>query len=270
MVADVRARTRRHGRPRLIGHPAQARVGGVGPRRDVHRSAGGVPELPQALPRRQPDRGLRGAQGPPGRERPRRHPVPELRQQGPVHRAEGVLGPREDLPRRRRRRVGPALPPPRDRAGHLRELHERPHRVAQEAAVRHRTGRQGVPQRDHARQLHLPHARVRADGDRVLRAARPTRRSGSSTGSRRAGTGSSISASTPRTCAGTTCRRKTARTTPPARSTSSTSSASPASSGASSWASRTAPITTCRATPRPPARACRTSTRPAASGTPRT
>jgi glycyl-tRNA synthetase len=38
--------------------------------------------------------------------------------------------------------------------------------------VRHRPGRQVVPQRDHAGQLHLPHARVRADGDGVLRAAR--------------------------------------------------------------------------------------------------
>ena len=106
-------------------------------------------------------------------------PVPELRHQGPVHRAEGVLGSREDLPRRRRRRVGPALPAPRDGAGHLRELLERAHRLAQEAAVRHRPGRQGVPQRDHARQLHLPHARVRADGDRVLHAAGRGRTSGS-------------------------------------------------------------------------------------------
>jgi glycyl-tRNA synthetase len=46
---------------------------------------------------------------------------------------------------------GPLLPAPRDRAGHLRELLERAHREPQEAAVRHRPGRQGVPQRDHAR-----------------------------------------------------------------------------------------------------------------------
>ena len=39
-------------------------------------------------------------------------------------------------------------------------------------AVRHRAGGQGLPQRDHPGQLRLPHARVRADGDRVLRAAR--------------------------------------------------------------------------------------------------
>ncbi len=42
---------------------------------------------------------------------------------------------------------------------------------AQEAAVRDRSDRQELPQRDHARELHLPDARVRADGDGVLRAA---------------------------------------------------------------------------------------------------
>ena len=52
----------------------------------------------------------------------------------------------------------------------------------QEAAVRHRPGRQVVPQRDHAAELDLPHPRVRADGDGVLRAARRRRRSGTSTG----------------------------------------------------------------------------------------
>ena len=65
------------------------------------------------------------------------------------------------------------LPAPGDRAGHLHQLQERPAVRPQEAAVRHRAGRQVVPQRDHARELHLPHARVRADGDGVLRAARP-------------------------------------------------------------------------------------------------
>ena len=45
-------------------------------------------------------------------------------------------------------------------------------RRTQEAAVRNRADRQVVPQRDHAGQLHLPHPRVRADGDGVLRPAR--------------------------------------------------------------------------------------------------
>ncbi len=42
---------------------------------------------------------------------------------------------------------------------------------AQEASLRHRPGGQELPQRDHARQLRVPHPRVRADGARVLRAA---------------------------------------------------------------------------------------------------
>ena len=57
----------------------------------------------------------------------------------------------------RGRRVG-RVPAARDRAGHLRQLQERADHDAQEAAVRHRADRQVVPQRDHARQLHLPHA----------------------------------------------------------------------------------------------------------------
>ena len=64
------------------------------------------------------------------------------------------------------------LPAPRDRPGHLPRLQDHAAVRAQEAAVRDRAGRQVLPQRDHAGQLHLPHARVRADGDGVLRAAR--------------------------------------------------------------------------------------------------
>ena len=82
-----------------------------------------------------------------------------------------------------RGRVGPALPAARDRPGHLRQLPQRQPGLAQEAAVRHRPDRQELPQRDHPRQLHLPHPRVRADGDGVLRQARRRRASGTSTGS---------------------------------------------------------------------------------------
>ena len=57
---------------------------------------------------------------------------------------------------------------------------------AQEAALRHRPGRQVLPQRDHAAELRLPHPRVRADGDGVLRPARRGARSGSTTGSKSA------------------------------------------------------------------------------------
>ena len=66
---------------------------------------------------------------------------------------------------------GGRLPAAGDGAGHLRQLPERPAVDAAEDSVRHRADRQGVPQRDHAGQLHLPHARVRADGDAVLRRA---------------------------------------------------------------------------------------------------
>ena len=64
------------------------------------------------------------------------------------------------------------LPAARDGAGHVRQLRQRAADQPQEAAVRHRPDRQVVPQRDHARQLRVPHPGVRADGARVLRAAR--------------------------------------------------------------------------------------------------
>ena len=98
--------------------------------------------------------------------------VPQLRQPQHVDRAAPVQHDAQDLPRRHRGRVRPPLPAPRDRAGHLRQLRQRRDEQPQEAAVRHRPDGQELPQRDHARQLHLPHPRVRADGDGVLRQAR--------------------------------------------------------------------------------------------------
>ena len=124
---------------------------------------------------------------------------------------------------------GMALPAPRDRAGHLRQLRQRAVVGAHEAAVRHRAGRQELPQRDHARQLHLPHPRVRADGDGVLRRARHRRGVARVLDRRSRGAGTSTSASTPRTCAATSTRRRSSRTTRSAPSTSSTGSASPGS-----------------------------------------
>ena len=69
------------------------------------------------------------------------------------------------------------LPATRDGAGHLHQLQERAAAGAAQTALRHRPDRQVVPQRDHARQLPLPHARVRADGAGVLRAAGRSRSS---------------------------------------------------------------------------------------------
>ena len=68
------------------------------------------------------------------------------------------------------RRLGRLLPA-RDRAGLVRELQERPAELAEEDPVRDRPDRQELPERDQPRQLRLPDARVRADGDAVLRPA---------------------------------------------------------------------------------------------------
>ena len=59
-----RAGPRRHRRPRLLGHPVAAGVGGIWSRRGFRRPADRVPVVPQAIPRRPTPRGVRGAQGP--------------------------------------------------------------------------------------------------------------------------------------------------------------------------------------------------------------
>ena len=181
-----------------------------------------------------------------------------------------VLRPAEDLPRRRRGRVGPALPAAGDRPGHLPQLPQRHELVAPQAAVRHRPDRQVVPQRDHARQLHLPHARVRADGDGVLRQAGRGRGVAPEVDRRPHRAGTSASASTPTTCATSSTPRRSSPTTRSGPSTSSTGSTSPARSGASSRASPTAPTSTSRRTRSTRAPSSSTSTRRRVSATPPT
>lgn len=89
-------------------------------------------------------------------ERPRRPELPALRQQGQLHRAQAVLRPALHPPRPLAgHRLG-RLPAPRDRPGHLHQLRPGAADFPQEAAVRHRADGQVLPQRDHARQLHLP------------------------------------------------------------------------------------------------------------------
>ena len=202
------------------------------------------------------------------RRRPaRRHRLPQLRHPRPVDRAAQVQHDAQDLPRRHRGRVGPALPAPRDRAGHLRQLPQRHAHGPQEAAVRHRPDRQELPQRDHPGQLHLPHARVRADGDGVLRQAR-RRRAVAPVLDRRAHPLVHRPRHQPRQPAPLRApRRRSCRTTPSAPSTSSTASTSPAASGASSRASPTAPTSTSRRTPSTRAPTSSTSTRPPARST---
>ena len=64
VVADRRPEPGRHRRPGLLGDPAAPDLGGLRPRRRLHRPADRVPELPQALPGRPPRGGVRGPQGP--------------------------------------------------------------------------------------------------------------------------------------------------------------------------------------------------------------
>ena len=151
-----------------------------------------------------------------------------------------------DVDRPGARRGLARLPAARDGAGHLRQLQERHLVAAREAAVRHRADRQELPQRDHARELPLPDARVRADGDGVLRAAGRGARSGTSTGSASAAAGTSTSACARATCASARTTPTSSRTTRAARATSSTSSRS---AGRSSRGSRTAATTTSTRTP---------------------
>ena len=146
------------------------------------------------------------------------------------------------------------------------------HRVAQEAAVRHRPDRQVLPQRDHAGQLHLPHPRVRADGDGVLRRARHRRGVAPVLDRRRA----LQLVRRPRhrrrtTCASTSTRRRSCRTTPSAPSTSSTGSASSGirvgRARGHRQPHRLRPVDALASTP---ASTCRSSTRPPTSARPRT
>ena len=236
---------------------------------DLHRPADRVPVVPQALPGRPPAGGVRREEGHrrPRRRRPRARRLPQLRHPRRLDRAAPVLRPAEDLPRRRRGRDRPALPASGDRPGHLPELHQRGDQRPQEAAVRHRADRQELPQRDHAGQLHLPHPRVRADGDGVLRQARRGR-GVAPVLDRRAHPLVRRPRHQPRQPAALRAPAGEAvATTPSAPSTSSTASSSPAPSGASSRASPTAPTSTSRRTPSTPARTCPTSTRPQTSAT---
>ncbi len=155
-------RARRHRGNRLRDPPAPAGLGGLRPPRGIHRSDGRLPHLRASLPGGQArGRAVRAqAVEAPGRVlrvRPHRRArvQPDVRDPRRAGEGHGVDG----------------LPAPRDGAGDLHQLQERPSVRAQEAAVRDRADRQVLPQRDHDRKLRLPHARVRADGDGVLRPA---------------------------------------------------------------------------------------------------
>ena len=261
VVAGDARRARRHRRARLGDHPAPARRG-----RPAATSPASPTRWSTAAPAGSASAPTTSTRARRARSKPSKHPgeapdcdLTEAREFNLMF--ETTVGPVKEAGVDR-------LPAPRDRAGHLPQLQERPAVRAQEAAVRHRPGRQVVPQRDHAGQLHLPHARVRADGDGVLR---PARR------------GAAVVRALAR---GARCdwyvrprhpRRPPAparRTTPTSSATTraapATSSTSSRSAGPSSRASPTAATSTSPSTPSTPARSSSTSTTAPASATSRT
>ena len=168
-------------------------------------------------------------------------PVRPVDEAGHPDRAPLVQPDVRDARRGRRRRGEQGLPPPRDRPGDLRQLQERRRHRPRQDPVRHRADRQELPQRDQPAQLHLPLARVRADGDRVLLPSRARRRSGTSTGATPGSSGTSTSACGATGSGSATTTRTSWRSTRRPRPTSSTASRS----ASASWrGSRTGATTT--------------------------
>ena len=180
------------------------------------------------------------------------------------HRGAAVQPDVQDLRRPRRRRVLGRLPAARDRPGDVRQLLQRRDDDAAQAALRHRPDRPGLPQRDHAGQLRVPHPRVRDDGAGVLRPARRQPALAASTGATSGSPGTCATGSPARSCACARTSRRSCRTTPRGRPTSSSSSPG---AGASSRGSPTGPTSTCAPTRSTRASRSSTSTRRAASGT---
>ena len=167
-------RHRRHRRrdPRPAG-----RVGGVGSPRDLHRPAGGLPQVQGALAR--------------GQDRRR---LPELRLDR-VHRAAGLQPDVQDPGRPGRGRGRDGLPAPRDGPGHVHELRQR----ARDHGARSRPSaspRSASPSATRSRRRTSSFARASSSRWRWSTSSpRPTPTSGTATGSRRASTGTSTSAS---------------------------------------------------------------------------
>ncbi len=149
-----------HRRPRRRDPDASPSVGSLWPRRELHGSAGRVPQLPQAFPPGRPAEGRRA------RDRVAREEARSLWRVLPELQREEARGPEavqphvQDLRGTGRGHRVDRVAPARDGAVDLRRLRERPADFTQEAPVRDSADRQGFPQRDHAGQLHLPLARV--------------------------------------------------------------------------------------------------------------
>src|SRR3954451_14260080 len=122
-------RARRHRRPGQRDHPQPARVGGLGPRRRLHRPARRLPHVQAPLPRR------------PARQRAMRQAAVEASRRGRAVRPDGAASVQPDVPDAGRRDAGRGVdrvPAPGDGAGHLHQLQERAAARAAQAAVRDR------------------------------------------------------------------------------------------------------------------------------------
>jgi glycyl-tRNA synthetase len=157
---------------RLGHHPAPPHLGGERPPRGLHGSADRLPQVQAALPRR-PPRGGPGQTaehegvrcGVASSKLPGEHTECDLTEAREFNLMfETSIGPVKD--------AGSTVFLRPETAQGIFLNFKNVLQFSRRAAVRHRAGRQVVPQRDHPGQLHLPHARVRADGDGVLRPAR--------------------------------------------------------------------------------------------------
>ena len=134
--------------------------------------------------------------------------LPRLRHRRPVDRAARLQHDAQDLPRPGRERRGHALPAPRDRAGHLRELRERAdHRRAR--SRRSASARSARASATRSRPATSSSAPASSSRWRWNSSSSPARtKSGTSTGSTTAWTGTPASASTRTTCACTSTRQE--------------------------------------------------------------
>ena len=214
---------------------------------DVRRPADRVPVLPQALPRRPPQEEYEEqARARPGRAAWPMVACPNCGTRGAWTEPRMFNGLLKTYLGADRGRVGPALPAPRDRAGHLHQL---PQRAADRRGRSRRSASRRSASASATRSPRATSSSAPASSSRwrwsSSSSPAPTR-NGTSTGSTtRAGLVRRPRHRPRTTCASSSTRRRSSRTTPSAPSTSSTASASPAASGASSKASPTAPTSTC-------------------------
>ena len=235
-------------RSRHLRNPAHKRMGSLRTRKRIQRPAYRMSLMPQAAPRRHNAGSIR-TQARTHAAKQRRHALSRLRNKRTVDRTARLQHDAANPFRTRRRRKLATLPATRNRAGNLRRLQKRSRIVKTKTAVRNRKHRQKFQKRNNARKLHLPHARIRTDGNGILRQTR-RRRTMAPVLDRRPhalvhGLGNQPTSNT---------KKKNSRTIRSEPSTSNTSSASKAPTGENSKESQTAQTSTLKRTQKNPAK----------------